>query len=59
MPEPTDGDVMVAATPPPGRLRRHARRREQRRQAGRERYNMLDLAQDVMDVTLDVLFFWR
>ena len=50
---------MAVATPPPGRLRRHARRVEQRRQAGRERYTMFDLAYDVMDVTLDVLFFWR
>ena len=50
---------MAVANLAPRRLSRRARRREMRREAGRERYGPLDFAHDVLDVTLDVLFFWR
>lgn len=57
LPHPTDGDRQAVVAP--RRLSHRARRREQRQAAHRERYGPLDFAHDVLDMTLDVLFFWR
>ena len=57
LPAPADGDRAAAESP--RRLSRRARRRERRREAKRERYGPLDFAEDVLDLTLDVMFFWR
>jgi hypothetical protein len=71
LPDPAGGDLPAstaarheagAATAPlpPARARsRRARRRERRQQQARERYGFRDLVEDVLDLALDVLFFWR